>query len=768
MRVLLVQPPFSILRTESKKCHPPLGLAYLAAVLKDNHEVKVLDALAEGYDRNEYLNREYLRYGLSFDDIEKKIREFSPQVVAVSWPFSSQTENVYRILRIAKKVDNKIITVTGGAHPSAVPEEALKEESLDFVILGEGEITTKKLLESIETKKDISGVEGLGFKLSGRAVINPRKRYQDNLDAIPFPYWEILPLEKYFRINNPHGNPAKRIPYLPVVTSRGCSFKCVFCSIHNLWGSTYRKRSAENVLKELEYLREKFGVREIIFEDDNLTLDKERAEKIFQGIINKGLDITWSTPNGIALQTLDDDLLELMKESGCYSISIGVESGDESVLKNIIEKSITLSGVKPVINKAKKLGLETTVFFVAGLPGENLTQIKNTFRFARNLKADNVNFFFATPLPGTRLLELCRKKGLVRGGLDYGRLNSERPYFDTGYLSKKDLVSMVYQERLKLHLLFLFRNPKKFLSKALRKLFNDPAYFLKFAIKYLARGVKNQQENTSDITQKTENTYGFLWEEIKNNKPDKWHYNSMQEVISEPMVRGKKGIDIGSGCGYDTYLMAKNNPLVKIISLEISEGVYKTRQLTLGLENVWIIKGSALNIPIVDSTLDFAYSFGVLHHTPDPEQGMREIARVIKKDSPVYLYLYEDHSESPIKYTALKLVTAVRSLTTKIPSKILYIFSFLASPLVVIFFTLPHKALKKFKITQPLSEKIPFNFGTGLFSLTGDIYDRFGAPIERRFSRQEIFDLFKRNGFVNISISKMKSTAGWVAWGYKG
>lgn len=489
MKVLLVQPPATILRTEAKKCHPPLGLAYLASVLKDGFEVKVMDALAEGYERSEYLNRDYLRYGLSFDDIEKRIMEFSPDAVGVSWLFSSQEENVRRIFRITKKINNKIITLTGGAHPSAVPEEALKDENLDFVVLGEGEIIVKKLLENIEAKQDISKIEGLGFKREGGVAINPRRNYQDDLDAIPFPYWEIFPLERYFRINNPHGSPARRVPYLPVATSRGCPFNCVFCSVHNLWGNTYRKRSAENVLMELEASKRKFGIKEVIFEDDNLAFDKERAKEIFKGIIDKRLDIIWSTPNGIAVQTLDDKLLELMKESGCYSISVGVESGDEAVLKNIIGKPIMLSKVLPLINKARGLGLETSVFFVVGLPGEGLRNIRNTFRFAENLNADNVNFFFATPLPGTRLLKLCKEKGLVGEGLSYDRLNSDRPYFDTEYLSKDMLLSLVYHERLKLSLLFVLKHPGKFLYKTFHKLLNDPGYFLRLCKRYL-RGDK--------------------------------------------------------------------------------------------------------------------------------------------------------------------------------------------------------------------------------------------------------------------------------------
>lgn len=278
----------------------------------------------------------------------------------------------------------------------------------------------------------------------------------------------------------------------------------------------------------------------------------------------------------------------------------------------------------------------------------------------------------------------------------------------------------------------------------------------------------HQLDSFAKATKRTQERYSFLWKGAVNHKPDKWHYNNMQDVIKEPIVRGQKGIDVGSGCGYDTYIMAKNNPSVKIVSLDISEGVYKTKEITAGLGNVWILRGSALNIPIADNSLDFAYSFGVLHHTPDPEQGVREIARVIKKNSPAYLYLYEDHSDNLVKYLGLKLVNALRLITTKVPPRVLYVFSFLASPLAIIFFTLPHRILKKFKATEAMSERIPFNFGTHPFSLAGDLYDRFAAPVEHRFSKKGIFDLLNHNGFVNISLGRIKATAGWVAWGVKG
>lgn len=267
---------------------------------------------------------------------------------------------------------------------------------------------------------------------------------------------------------------------------------------------------------------------------------------------------------------------------------------------------------------------------------------------------------------------------------------------------------------------------------------------------------------------KTEKTYGFLWRKGKDVfPPERWHFNSIEEAVGSPIVSGRLGIDVGSGCGYDTYIMARNNPSVRIISMDISDGVYKTKNYVSKLSNVYVVKGSALNIPIKDNTCDFAYSFGVLHHTCDPERGLKEIKRVIKNKSTAYLYLYEDQSEHPVKYFALRVVNLLRRMTVKTPQKILYAICFLFSPLVVISFSWPARILRRFKKTIRLSEKIPFNFGTHFFSLSADLYDRFGAPVEYRFSRKQVQDLLSKNGFLNIRIGKMQSTAGWVAWGIK-
>lgn len=246
--------------------------------------------------------------------------------------------------------------------------------------------------------------------------------------------------------------------------------------------------------------------------------------------------------------------------------------------------------------------------------------------------------------------------------------------------------------------------------------------------------MKNKNSDFACLSD-TSKRYGFLWSTYWDvEPPDKYHFNCMQEVITERIVRGALGLDLGCGCGWDTFTMAKDNPSVRIIGMDISYGVYNAFKVSSNLKNVNILRGSALDIPLKNEACDFVYSFGVVHHIPDYKKCLIEIARVLKKSSLCFMYLYEDHSDNTIKYICIKIINIIRKITIKIPPRILYFLCCLASPFIVMLFSYPAIFFKRFKATKKLYEKMPFNFGKDFFSLGGDLYDRFGTPIEHRFS----------------------------------
>jgi len=179
-------------------------------------------------------------------------------------------------------------------------------------------------------------------------------------------------------------------------------------------GRHWRPRSPDNVIDEIEHLVKDYGVKEIHFEDDNLTFDRERARLIFQGIIERGLDITWTTPNGVAVWKLDDELLKLMKKSGCYQINLGIESGNEQVLRKIIRKPFKLEKVRDIVEKIRENGIWAHGFFILGMPGETKQTITDTIIFATSLNLDSASFFIATPYPGTELYDICKENGYIQ------------------------------------------------------------------------------------------------------------------------------------------------------------------------------------------------------------------------------------------------------------------------------------------------------------------------------------------------------------------
>jgi anaerobic magnesium-protoporphyrin IX monomethyl ester cyclase len=434
MKILLVQPPMTLFPWEMFLPNPPLGLAYLGGYLEEKgHKVEILDAFASGKDKKVQVKDE-VRVGLDWKSIAKQVELRKPDVVGINSLFSSQADNMQKVARLVKDHDKDIPVVVGGAHVSSVPREVLSNHDIDYVVIGEGEETLRALLARLERGKPLSDLDGFAYRQDGNVKVIPKTRFIEDLDVLPMPARHLLPMEQY---GLGRGAELMRTPSTTMTTSRGCPMHCVFCSIHSVFGWKWRSRSPRKVVEEIELLVNKYGIREIHFVDDNLTLNKKRMMEICDLIVQRGLDIRWAAPNGVAIWTLDKELLIKMKKSGCYSLCFGIESGDPDTLK-FIGKPINLTSVEKTIKIANQTGIWTHGFFVFGFPYETERSVMNTLSFAVRSDLDLASFFIATPYPATRLYEIMKKEGMITNE-DWAGLRTMTAVADTKYFKKEEL-----------------------------------------------------------------------------------------------------------------------------------------------------------------------------------------------------------------------------------------------------------------------------------------------------------------------------------------
>jgi len=449
----------TLLSNEVPSVVPPLGLAYIGAVLeKEGYKVEILDTVALNW-RNPTRANGMLHLGQKWTDLFQSIEQCKPDVVGISCLFSSQAHNAHKVAELVKAYDAEVPVVMGGAHPSALPQEVLEDPNVDYAIIGEGEATTLELLDKWSKGEPLNNIEGLAYKANEEVRLKPRKDFIKDLNSLPFPARHLLPMEEYFNAMKSHLVTLMRRRFTSTITSRGCPFNCVFCSIHTIWGYKWRARSPENVLLEIEYLIKKFKVREIHFEDDNLTLDRKRLEKICDMIIESKLDIRWATPNGVAIWTLNKNLLKKMKKSGCYKLCFGIESGDIKTLK-FIGKPVNLTHARKVIQWANEAGIWTDGFFVIGFPYESLKSIYKTLKFAVESDLDFANFFIATPYPGTALLDIMKKDGMISNNFSWGNLRVLKAGVNTNFFTSEELDFL----QRKLHVNFFRKRALNYLS----------------------------------------------------------------------------------------------------------------------------------------------------------------------------------------------------------------------------------------------------------------------------------------------------------------
>ena len=373
MRVCLINPPRIQPKAWGKpNVFPPISLASVAAVLEKKHISSIIDAPTEGWNNLEEIDETKYRVGLSAETIGQRLRQWKPDAVIIEIPFSGWSKTAFEVAATAKNVNKNISVIVFGQHPSARPESCLKESTIDFVAIGEPEITISELVDALEQgRTHFMKINGLGFKVDENIVLTGKRAVIEDLDALPFPARHLLPMEAYYQaVRELPLRGEIRKPWTIMITSRGCPYNCVFCTNCIVWGKKWRPRSPKNVVDELEQVMEKYGLKQIDFSDDNMTLDKKRMSDICDLIVERKLKVEWFTPNGIRADTLDEPLLRKMKAAGCKKIRIAPESGVQRVVDEVIGKNLDLRSVEQAVVTARKVGLKVGCFFVIGLIGE--------------------------------------------------------------------------------------------------------------------------------------------------------------------------------------------------------------------------------------------------------------------------------------------------------------------------------------------------------------------------------------------------------------
>ena len=479
MKILLINPTTYSVYPIGNSYSEPLGLAFIASMLRENskHSVEIIDS-AGMMDEIEKVNGR-LRIGIPEDELLAIIKQKNFDIIGITLLSSSSAEGVLLFIQILK--DNFPLTpiIIGGPHATLEWESCIETGGVDYIVLGEGEQTIVELLDALTESGDISQVDGICYKDQNGEFIRTAPRKRIDINKIPWPARELLPMENYFRLRPRQYQ--MRNPAASIFTSRACPFKCTFCSTSEVWGRKWRGRNHIDVVNEIEFLVENYKVKEIIIQDDNFLVDKQRVSNICDEIIRRKINIKWKVPPGLYLPLLDKELLLKMKKSGLYIIRPQLETGNPKTLK-YINKRINFDRAREIFRFANRIGLWTQTNIIIGFYFEEKEDIEKSIRFAESLNVDNVSVVNAIPYKHTQMYSDYIKAGLMK---PEGQI---RDSYDSLHFTAKELKKMKInaQRRCRISRLKQILNPVLFCTEFLPKI--NSAEKLRFFIRRIMMG----------------------------------------------------------------------------------------------------------------------------------------------------------------------------------------------------------------------------------------------------------------------------------------
>lgn len=410
MKVTFINPP----QTNSKYkfigvVAPPLGIAYMAAILEENgFDVNVIDASA---------------MEMTWEALEKELKKISPQVVAIT-ALTPTIAQAMKTAQLAKKTCQDAVTIMGGYHPTFNHQELLEMDFVDIVIKGEGEYTMLDVVKTLKEGSNLEEVKGIAFD----NIVTPPRPLITDLDSLPYPALHLLPMDHYKLLN-------MKTNMATMITSRGCPMQCSFCASAALHGRKLRLRSPKKIVDEMEYLVKEYDVETIAFMDDTFTLNSKRVEKICDEIKKRNMDVFWGCTARV--DNLSENLLKQMRDAGCITIFMGVESADQQILDQV-DKKTTIAKIRNAFELSRKEGIRTIASVVLGMPGDTKESMGRTIKFVQELKPSYAIFSLATPYPGTRFYQEMVEKNLIKVK-DWSKYTLISPIIDTMECSLEEL-----------------------------------------------------------------------------------------------------------------------------------------------------------------------------------------------------------------------------------------------------------------------------------------------------------------------------------------
>ena len=411
MKALLAQPRLPTLYNKPKE--PPLNLAMLASVLEqEGFTVKCVD-----------------REACSEDDYIQTLHDFKPHIVGLS-STTMGVLSVVEMARIAKEIDPDVTTIVGGYGVSCDPDFVMNHESFDYGVIGEGEETLAELSNNIRDSKSCEDVQSLVWKDNGKIIKNERRPPNKDLDSLPRPNFDHFDIKSYGKS-------------LPIFTTRGCPYNCLYCVVNKVGVRGSRPKTALAVVDEMEYYLDRYNIRVFSVVDDNFSVDKKRAHAICDEIINRKLDIKFLLGQGIRADNIDRELFIKMKAAGCPIVAMGVETTNPQTMK-ALRRGIKLERIAESIQDAKAAGLIVKTFNLIGGPYETYQDVMNTIKFNEKMKVDMPGYGVYQPLPGSDIAEWAKNDEHVNLNPRYnpyqwsnpeGVIGPEDIPFETDYFS---------------------------------------------------------------------------------------------------------------------------------------------------------------------------------------------------------------------------------------------------------------------------------------------------------------------------------------------